>query len=897
DPIFWIAPDARIVYVNDAACRALGYSRKELLTMKVHDFDPQFPAESWPEHWEDLKTRHSLVLETYHRTKDGRTFPVEVAANYIRFGTNEYNCAFARDITQHKRAELALRLSEQRFRAIAEYTYFWEVWVSPKGQVLWTNPAVERITGYSPQELRSTRDYPLPLVCEQDREKMREVFQSALKGSSGREIEFRLRRKDGSVIWAEVSWQPIYDEKGLSQGHRSSVRDITERKHAAEALKLIVEGTASATGEDFFRSLVRALASAFDFRYAFVGEITGAKKDYIKTLAVWADDDFAANFEYELAGTPCQGVVGQKLCFHPKGVQKQFPQDHLLVELEVESYLGVPLFDSRARPLGLLAVMHDKTMQRTPRNEAILTIFASRAAAELEREAVSRALAASEKQFRSVAETATDAIISADHNGRIVFWNEAAERTFGYAANDIIGKPLTTIMPERYRHAHLRGLERFVKTGKSRLSGKVVELAGLRKNGSEFPVSLSIASWATEEGLFFTAIIRDITGRKAAEHKLREREQRYRELVETMNEGLGLADADYVFTYVNNRFAEMLGYSPQEMVGRHLTDFLDEDGKKAMAQQMQMRRKGQAKPYDLEWLAKDGRRVYTIASPKGIFDEQGNFKGSFGVLTDITDRKQAEQARDRLYQQLQAKNKELEALLYAASHDLRSPLVNIQGFSNELSRYCDLIHSALDAKIITENLDEKVTTALHSQIPEAIRFISTSADKMDSLLSGLLRLSRLGTAVMNVQTLDMNTVMANVLGSIEYQIKAAGAKVELQRLLPCLGDASQLNQVFSNLLDNALNYLDEARPGLIRIYASSEPGQTTYCVHDNGIGIDPQHQDKIFEIFHRLEPDKAKGEGLGLTIVRRILDRHNGKIWLQSEPGRGSCFFVALPSP
>jgi PAS domain S-box-containing protein len=1151
EAIFWIGPEARILQVNEAACRALGYSRKELLAMTVHDIDPQFPAEIWGEHWENLKRRGSLVIETYHRTKDDRTFPVEVAANYIQFGGKEYNCAFARDISERKRSELALRLSEQRFRAIADYTYFWEVWVSSEGRVLWTNAAVERITGYSAQEMTSMRDYPMPLFCEEDRQRAKAAFESALKGSSGQEVEFRLRRKDGTVIWAEVSWQPIYDDKGISQGHRASIRDISKRKHAAEALGLIMEGTASATGEDFFRCLVKALASAFEFRYAFVGDLIGSKKNRIRTLAVWADGEYAEDFEYDLAGTPCHGVVGRELCFHADGVQKQFPEDHLLVELAVESYLGAPLFDSGGRPLGLLAVMDNKPMERTPRNEAILTIFASRAAAELEREAVSRALASSEKRFRSVAETASDAIISADFNGEIVFWNDAAEKVFGYSAVEIIGKPLTTIMPDRYHRAHQKGLNRVVQTGKSRLSGKAVELAGLRKDGSEFPVSISAASWATKEGLFFTAIIRDITvrkqaedalrqseqmlqsvldtiparvfwkdrdsvfigcnklfaqdaglespdeivgkndfevgwrdqaesyrsddaevirtgipkvkyeepqttpdgkqswlstskiplrdvegniigvlgtyeditsrkrveqalrtseanyreifnsvndlivvhdietgrivdanqkmldtfgysreemqgldvkdisapqrsysqsqatkhlkaaaqgkpqlfewlcrnrsgrvfwvevslrravigdqkrvlavvrditERKEAEQEIREREQKYRELVETMNEGLGLADADYVLTYVNNRFAEMLGYSPEEMVGRHLTEFLDERGKEIMTAQMGNRREGTAKPYDLEWVAKDGRKVYTIASPKGIFDSEGNFKGSFGVLTDITDRKLAEQARDRLYRELESKNKELESILYAASHDLRSPLVNIQGFSNELSRNCETIRSALVENKIADGLDRKVRAALDEAIPEALGFVLTSAGKMDSLLSGLLRLCRLGQTAINTEWLDMNAMMTEIVGGIEYQLKEAGAKVEMQSLPGCYGDAWQMNQVFSNLVDNAVNYLDESRSGLIRIFARREANRNIYCVQDNGVGIAADHQDNIFEIFHRLVPDKGRGEGLGLTIVRRILDRHNGKIWVESQVGKGSSFFVSLPS-
>ena len=154
ESILWIAPDAKFIYVNDAACRTLGYSKKELLRMTIHNIDPNYNPKDWPEHWKNLKRKGSIFIETQHRTKSGNLIPVEIVANYLKFGEKEYDCAFARDVSERKQAELALRMSEQRFRAIADYTYFWEVWVSPKGCVLWTNPAVERITGYSIEQLK-----------------------------------------------------------------------------------------------------------------------------------------------------------------------------------------------------------------------------------------------------------------------------------------------------------------------------------------------------------------------------------------------------------------------------------------------------------------------------------------------------------------------------------------------------------------------------------------------------------------------------------------------------------------------------------------------------------------------------------------------------------------------
>jgi len=141
------------------------------------------------------------------------------------------------DVSTRKRTELVARMTDQCFRAIADYTYDWEVWVGPPGRVLWTNPAAQRVTGYSIKEIMAMSDYPGSVVYEQDYDRIERAFRSALKGSTGNDVQFRIVRKDGEIIWAEMSWQPIFDDDGNSLGHRESIRDITARKNAEQALE------------------------------------------------------------------------------------------------------------------------------------------------------------------------------------------------------------------------------------------------------------------------------------------------------------------------------------------------------------------------------------------------------------------------------------------------------------------------------------------------------------------------------------------------------------------------------------------------------------------------------------------------------------------------------------
>jgi signal transduction histidine kinase len=306
--------------------------------------------------------------------------------------------------------------------------------------------------------------------------------------------------------------------------------------------------------------------------------------------------------------------------------------------------------------------------------------------------------------------------------------------------------------------------------------------------------------------------------------------------------------------------------------------------------------KGHAKNLEYTLMHKDGYRIDVILNASSRFGRDGTIVNTRGSVLNITARKHAEQARHRLLKELEAKHKELESVLYAASHDLKSPLVNIQGFGHELSRSCDVIRSALSGEKMDADLEKAVEVALNEDIPGALDFILTSARKMDSLLSGLLDICRLNTAAVKIEPIHMDEMMAGVVASIGYQIEQTGVKLDIEPLPNCLGDVSQINRVFTNLLTNALKFLPESRPGHIRIHGRNEGNQSVYCIQDNGIGIAPEHLEKIFEIFYQLEPEKRQGEGIGLAIVRRIVDRHNGRVWAESRPGAGSEFFVALPA-
>ena len=256
-----------------------------------------------------------------------------------------------------------------------------------------------------------------------------------------------------------------------------------------------------------------------------------------------------------------------------------------------------------------------------------------------------------------------------------------------------------------------------------------------------------------------------------------------------------------------------------------------------------------------------------------------------------------EQEREKLLNTLEAKNEELQGIVFIATHDLKSPLVNINGFSAILNQNCKDVTDILKGLDLDDEVMQRIQPLTEEDIPQSLKFIAAGAAKMKMLLDGLLRVSRVGTVEIDIIPLNMNKMMQSITDTFAFQINEADVEVTVADLPACLGDAEQINQVFSNIIDNALKYLDPERKGFIKISGKTHEKESICCIEDNGIGIHSDHQSKAFQLFHRLNPDDATdGQGIGLTITKRALNRNSGWTWVESEPGKGSKFFVSLPT-
>ncbi len=319
---------------------------------------------------------------------------------------------------------------------------------------------------------------------------------------------------------------------------------------------------------------------------------------------------------------------------------------------------------------------------------------------ETDSEGVSAALSESEKRYRRITEAITDYIFTvkvADGHPAETHHGPTCEAVTGYTAEEFNADLFLWI---RMVPAEDQDIVR--AQASEALSGhdpEPIEHRIIRKDGQIRWVSNSLVPMSDGQGnlVSYDGLLRDITNRKIAEETLRESEERYRHLVETMNEGLAMADQDYVFTFVNERLCEMLGYSREEMLGRHIVEFVHEDYKDFMEDQMARRQGGEARSYEIDWRAKDGQRVYTLISPKGFYDAHGQFTGSLGVLTDITDRKRAEEALQKAHAELELRVQERTAELLQTNEQLKREIEDRKRIEQELreseTRYRLLINN------------------------------------------------------------------------------------------------------------------------------------------------------------------------------------------------------------
>jgi len=505
-----------------------------------------------------------------------------------------------------------------------------------------------------------------------------------------------------------------------------------------------------------------------------------------------------------------------------------------------------------------------------------------------------------EEWYRLLFEQARDSIllleIQPDGAPIIRDANGEALRARGYSRDELVGKPvsfldagdeLAAVTAERLRL--LRSPE-----------GAVFEARHRRKDGSVIVVEASVKEIAVGGKRLAVAIARDITERLRAEEALRDSEMRYRRLFEAAQDGILIVDAETGTIRDANPFIiDLLGFSHGQMVNKKLWEigafkdcFANWEKFKVLQDRGYIRYEG------LPLVAADGRKLFVefVSNAYTVNDcrvLQCNIR-------DNTEHRNAELAKEKLAGALAEKNREMEGFLYITTHDLRTPLVNIQGFSQNLGKDLKKVLELLAPASLPEDIKSRLLELISERIPESLGYITGGVEKMNQLIAALLQVSRIGRLQINAKTVDMNSVLKTVLDTFAYQLEKIGGAIKVEALPPCRADAEVIGQFFSRFLDNAIKYRDRGRKLKITVRGEIKDAHTVlYTVSDNGRGIKAADLEKIWQVFysgHEQDPDVEKGEGIGLTVAKRMVEKIGGRIWVESKEGAGAKFFIELPA-
>ncbi len=502
---------------------------------------------------------------------------------------------------------------------------------------------------------------------------------------------------------------------------------------------------------------------------------------------------------------------------------------------------------------------------------------------EVIKEASEKRIRDSEIQFRSLLNSAPDAIIIIDAGGKIKHVNEQVVKWFGYTRSELIGEKIEKLIPERYGSSHIQSRNGYLNNPQSRPMGIDQELFGLRRDGSEFPVEISLSPLKAESGLLVTSIIRDISARKDAELAKHNLEVRYQDLINNLPVGIyrNTSEGNGRFLEINPAMTTIFEADSVEQLLGHTVSELYGSEKERIDFNEKISLQGYVTGEELHLKTLAGRPFY--ASVTAIKKQQSDGSIYFdGVVEDISRRKENELKIQQLNNSLRARsiemetiNHELEAFSYSVSHDLRAPLRAIDGFSHMLiNNYA-------------EKLDDKGRDRLSR--------IRVGAQRMASLIDDLLKLSRVSRRDISCELVDLSKISAAVFDEIRQAEPGRKVKLIITDSLLTKADPQLLRVAMVNLIGNAWKFTSQKSNAEIEVGITNNDTDPHFYVRDNGAGFDMAYADKLFGAFQRLhDNNEFPGTGIGLATVQRIINKHGGRIWAESTVGHGATFHFTL---
>ncbi len=848
-PMWIYDPDTlKILSVNQASINSYGYSKEEFLSKTIMDVRPQEDFDKLKAHMEIIKANNDYNISRgwQHIKKDGSVIDVEIWAQGVLFNGIKARIVVIIDVTANRIFQNRLLESEKSFRGIFNSLNDGVFIQNKDGVFLDVNTGAEKMYGYKREEFIGRTPEFLAAPGKNDFGHFIKCIQMTFEGNGPFTFEFWGLKKSGDIFPKEMMIN-----KGTYFGQEVVIaiaRDITNRK--ANELSL-------AKSENNLRAVFNNISDAIII-HDFNGNIIEVNDRTLEVFQFSKEQAQLLSIKDILAETDMQHEQIPNIFSSVKKGQS------LLFEWKAKKPYTGDIFDSEV------------SIRKSVWSNKEVAFVVIRDISE--RKIVEKALMDSEESYKGLFNSINDAIYIQNSKGEFLDVNYGAQKMYGYKKEEFIGNT-PDFLTAPNKNDLKRTYELIQNTFETGQSNKF-DFWGLRNNGEVFPKEVII-----NKGKYFgqdclIAIARDISERKAIEDALKESEERYRNLYENSPIGIYRSTPDGKILMSNPTLQKMLGYASEEEINSTL--LTDKNVYKYFSRNDILKRvdaEDELIGFETEWITKNNKVAYFRENSKAKRDENGNVIYYDGTIEDITERKLAEEALKNSEKKLRETNLMKDKFFSIIAHDLRSPFQGLIGIANILVEDDEL---TLEERLM---LESKLYEGLKSQF---------------NLLDILLTWNRMQRGVLefdpgfNLLNIEIDSALEVLKNSIEK--KNIIVELEIEGKIEFVFDKNMIATTIRNLISNAVKFTNDY--GKITICAKKEPDTIKFIVNDNGIGISVDEQSKLFRIdvqFTKRGTHDEGGTGLGLILCKEFIEKHKGKIIVESEVGKGSSFGFVLP--